>query len=164
VPTLAPLFGTLLVLIVAFLLLTWISSPLFNLLLRLNRFGRLALSRAERIESTWIGACFVPAAVCFVAELVHSTLLTRFGMMYFGLLLFPLAVTFRQPEGTPRRLMAAYTGVLALLGLPVLSLIVFGSASPWTDVASAVTLFGYFQTGAILSTWIRALFRLQPTA
>ena len=50
----------------AFLLLTWISSPLFNLLLRFNRFGRLALSREQRIESSWIGGCFLLAALFFV--------------------------------------------------------------------------------------------------
>jgi len=100
-PALAPILGPLLILSFAFLLLTWISSPLFNLLLRLNRFGRLALSRAQRIESTWIGLCFVPAALFFVADLVHSTDLTYFGMTYFGFLLLPMAMTFHQPPGTP---------------------------------------------------------------
>src|SRR6185312_7669612 len=102
-PALAPLIGPLLVLTFAFLLLTWISSPLFNLLLRLNRFGRLALSREQRIESSWIGACFVAAAVSLAVNLVHPTELSSFAMMYFGFLLLPLALTFHQAPGRPRR-------------------------------------------------------------
>ena len=55
-PVLGPIILPLLALSFAFLVLTWIASPLFNLLLRLNRFGRLALSRDQRIASSWIGA------------------------------------------------------------------------------------------------------------
>src|SRR5262249_4777977 len=110
-PALAPFLWPLLMLTFAFLLLTWIASPLFNLLLRLNRFGRLALSREQRIASNWIGGCFLLAAAFFVADTVHGTLLTEIGMVYFGLLLLPLAGTFAQPPGNPRRLMAVYTGL-----------------------------------------------------
>src|SRR5262249_32603614 len=125
-PALAPFLFPVLALSFAFLLLTWIASPLFNLLLRLNRFGRLARSRDQRIASSWIGGCFLLAAVCFVSYLVRPAALNSFGMVYFGFLLMPLAVTFGRARGTPRRLMAAYTGVLALLGLPGLSLVLLG--------------------------------------
>jgi tetratricopeptide (TPR) repeat protein len=155
-PALAPLIWPVLALTFAFLLLTWIASPLFNLLLRLNRFGRLALSREQRIASNWIGGCFVLAAVCFVSFLVKPTFPSTFGMMYFGFLLMPLAVTFGRARGTPRRMMAAYTAVVAALGLPVLSLAVLGEASPWKDVKAAFGLFPYFLGGAVLSTWISA--------
>lgn len=160
-PALAPVVGPLLTLTFAFMLLTWISSPLFNLLLRLNRFGRLALSRDQRVESSWIGAFFLTAAASFVADLVHPTALTAFGTNFFGLLILPLSVTFNQAAGRPRKLMAAYTGALALLGLPVLSLILLGDASPWRDVGRALELFGYVLYGAVFSTWIPALIGLR---
>ena len=150
-----------LVLSFAFLMLTWISSPLFNLLLRFNRFGRLALSRDQRIASSWIGGCFVLAAMSFVVYLVRPTTRTFLAVAYFGLLLLPLAVTFGRPPGKPRRLMAAYTAVLVGMGLPMLSLIVLDRAAPWTDVALAFKLFEYFVYGAILSTWIPAFLRSQ---
>lgn len=38
-----------------FIYLSWTAGPMFNLLLRLNRFGRLVLSRDERRGSTWFG-------------------------------------------------------------------------------------------------------------
>jgi tetratricopeptide (TPR) repeat protein len=155
-PALEPFIVPILALTFAFLLLTWIASPLFNLLLRLNRFGRLALSRDQRIASSWIGACFLAAVAFFVANLVHPTALTIFGLMYFGFLLMPLAVTFQQAAGKPRWLVAAYTGVVALLGLPILSLGLFGPASPWTDIPRASELFSYFLYGSVFSTWISA--------
>jgi hypothetical protein len=155
-PALAPFLFPVLALSFAFLLLTWIASPLFNLLLRLNHFGRLALSREQRIASNWIGGCFLLGAVCFVSYLVRPAELNSFGMVYFGFLLMPLAVTFGRARGTPRRLIAAYTGVVALLGLPGLSLVLLGPASPWKDVDRALECFKYFCWGAVLSTWISA--------
>jgi tetratricopeptide (TPR) repeat protein len=159
-PALAPFLVPLLVLSFAFLMLTWIASPLFDLLLRFNRFGRLALSREQRIASTWIGGCFGLAVLSFVAYLARPTPLASFGMIFFGLLLFPLAVTFGRAPGKPRWMMAAYTGALALLGLPILSLLLFDRASPWKNVDLAVKLFfEYFVFGAVLSTWFSALIR-----
>jgi tetratricopeptide (TPR) repeat protein len=163
-PALAPFIGAVLILTFAFLLLTWISSPLFNLLLRLNRFGRLALSREQRIESNWIGACFILAAASFVANAVHGSPLTSLGMAYFGLLLLPLAGTFSRAPGQPRRLMAVYTGVVALLGLPLLSMALLGTASPWKDLDRATEFFQYFVLGSVLSTWIPALLASRGSA
>ena len=77
-------------------------------------------------------------------------------MMYFGFLLMPLAVTFRQAPGKPRWLMAAYTGVIAAMGLPIFSLLLLGEGSPWRDVDRAMELFSYFVYGTVLSTWISA--------
>ena len=158
-PRLAPLLVPVLALSFAFLMLTWISSPLFNLLLRFNRFGRLALSREQRIASSWIGGAFLLAVVSFAAYVVRPTALASFGMVYFGLLLLPLAVTFGRPPGKPRRVMAVYTAALVGLGLPTLSLILFDRASPWKDVELAVKSFEYFVYGAVLSTWIPAFMR-----
>ncbi len=161
---LAPLIVPLLVLFYGFILLTWISSPLFNLLLRLNKFGRLALSREQRIESNWIGACFALAVVSLVASVVHLTDLTIFGMLYFGLLLLPLVVTFQQPAGRPRRTMAIIAGAIALLGLPILSSILFGSASPLGSSEDAFEYFRYFIYGSMLSTWVPALLGLRDSS
>jgi tetratricopeptide (TPR) repeat protein len=157
-PALQPLIGLVLILISTFLLLTWIASPLFNLVLRFNRFGRLALSRDERIASTWIGGCFALAVGFFLAFLVQPNPMS-IGLIYFGLLLLPLAVTFRRPPGRPRLLMAGYTGVVALMGLPRLSMALLGSASPWHDGDRAVNYFQYFLLGVVLSTWIGTFLR-----
>jgi tetratricopeptide (TPR) repeat protein len=158
-PALAPFVIPILVLSFAFLMLTWISSPLFNLALRFNRFGRLALSREQRIASSWIGGCFLLAAASFFVYIVNANAVASFGMLYFGLLLLPLAVTFGRPPGRARWVMAAYTGALVLMGLPILSMILLDRAGPWKNIDLALRLFQYFLYGAILSTWMPALLR-----
>ena len=55
--------------------------------------------------------------------------------------------------------MAAYTAVVALLGLPVMSLLLLGRASPWKDEDLAFQLVPYFVLGAVVSTWMSAVFR-----
>ncbi len=52
--------------------------------------------------------------------------------------------------------MAAYTAVVAAMGLPLLSLVVMGEASPWKNVQQAFDLFSYVLYGAVFSTWISA--------
>jgi tetratricopeptide (TPR) repeat protein len=163
-PPLKPFIGPVLALSFAFLLLTWIASPLFNLLLRLNRFGRLALSRDQRIASNWIGACFVLAVTFFVASMVKVSLLTIFGTLYFGFLLMPLAVTFGREPGRSRWLMAGYTAIVAALGLPLLSVDLFGEVGPWKDAKQAGQLFSYFLYGSIFSTWVSAFLRSHNSA
>jgi hypothetical protein len=158
-PALAPLLLPVIGLILGFVLLTWIASPLFNFLLRFNRFGRLALSDDQRVASSWIGICFILAATCFVAAIFTSGLLALFGAGYFGLLLLPLAVTFNRRRGTQRYMMMAYTACVALLALPFLSLILLGDASPWRNEKLAVELLPYFIFAAGVSTWIPAILR-----
>ena len=55
-PDLAPWLLPVRIVFFAAILLTWTADPLFNLLLRMNRFGRLALSDEQRAASTWFGA------------------------------------------------------------------------------------------------------------
>ncbi len=156
-PGLAPFIEPLLALTFLFMLLTWISSPLFNLVLRFNRFGRLALSREQRIASNWIGGCFLLAAVFFVGNLVTGSITTLIGMMFFALLLMPMAVVFEAGSGRPRWTMAGYTGLVALLGLPSLSIALLGNSSPWQDVPAALEMWTYYMYGCILATWAPAL-------
>jgi tetratricopeptide (TPR) repeat protein len=101
-PALAPYLFPLIALIFAFVLLTWIASPLFSFFLRFNRFGRLALSDEERVASSWIGGCFFLAVAWFAVAMVSSSPRAVLGTGYFGFLLLPLAVTFGRPRGTSR--------------------------------------------------------------
>jgi tetratricopeptide (TPR) repeat protein len=153
-PALKPFITPILFLSFVFLLLTWVSSPLFNLTLRFNRFGRLALSDHERTQSNWIGGSFLLAVALFVVYLATGRDEAFLGMFYFGFLLFPLAVTFRQPLGQPRLLASAYTAVVALVGATALVLICLNIES--IGGFETLSLGKAFFWGAILSTWIGA--------
>ena len=158
-PALAPFITPILVLSFGFLLMTWISSPLFNLTLRFNQFGRLALSREQRAQSNWIGACFFLALALFATYLATGNDLAFLVMMYFGFLLFPMAMAFGLPTGRPRLLGFAYTAAVALVGATALGWIVLAPGVRLRNGMTPVSLFQMFFWGSVLSTWLGFLGR-----
>jgi tetratricopeptide (TPR) repeat protein len=151
-PELAPWLLPLRILYVTFVVLTWTAEPVFNLLLRLNRFGRLALSREQIVESNWIGLAMLLALLSLAAYLV-SGLQEAFlvSAMVCGLLIIPLAGTLKTSRGRARTTMWAYTGVLLALGLASLlpALVPSGGVREpnWG-------LFLAFVVGVMASTWV----------
>jgi tetratricopeptide (TPR) repeat protein len=160
-PELEVLIVPILILSFIFLLLTWISVPLFNFLLQLNRFGRLALSREQKIEANLIGGCFTIAVCGLIATVVFfqrpairdPAALT---MGIFGLLILPLRVTFLQ-SGTLRLVLGFGTLVLAGLALPRLGVSYVPGTKLFGSPEFISKCFGYFIQGAIYSTWLPLL-------
>jgi tetratricopeptide (TPR) repeat protein len=150
-PGLAPWLLPLQILYIGFALMTWLAYPFFNLLLRLNKFGRLALSHEQTVATNWFGLCLLPAlvglAMCafkgFVAPWISIALV-------FGLLLLPVSAIFRCHAGSPRYIMAALTALLALFGVGGI-IVRIANGSP-SDVAT--TLLGLFFLGTVASIWI----------
>ena len=116
-PQLAPWLEPVLIAYVVFVLLTWLGSALFNLLLRLSRFGRLALSRQQIVASNWIGGFLLLALGALGFWLASGNIWAMLAAVYCGLLVIPIAATFQCQAGWPRWCMVAYTVVLALLPL-----------------------------------------------
>jgi hypothetical protein len=123
-PDLAPWVLPLRILYITFVVLTWTAYPMFNLLLRLNRFGRLALTPQQTVESNWVGSVFLLAMISLVGCLVMG-----FGspwlmsLAVFGLLLLPLSGLFRCHVGWPRNVMLAAVIGLALIGLVAIAML-----------------------------------------
>lgn len=124
-PVLWPLFG----LYIAFCLLTWIADPLFNLLLRLNRFGRLALTREEIVASNWVGALILAA--------VGSLLLWAFqgeehwlaATLVSVAMILPVAGTFASEPGSARTALTLYTLLLGAGAVTGVALLLLGSSA-----------------------------------
>jgi tetratricopeptide (TPR) repeat protein len=158
-PEIAPWLLPFRILYVALVLLTWTAQPLFNLVLRLNRFGRLALSREQVVESNWIGMLMLLGLLSLGAGIVFgfndSILISA---MVFGFLILPMAGTFNTSVGWPRTTMAVYTGVLAALGVAALFLQLTtqgeGSDSAWLLLAP-------FLIGVIASSWLASFLATQ---
>lgn len=165
-PDWAPWILPLRILYITFAVMTWLASPLFNLMLRLNRFGRLALSAEEITASNWIGACLLVALAslggCFVYGFDSVWLM---GLLVFGLLLLPLSGTFKCQAGWPRNCMALYTGAMAATGMAALYLMTLESshsANEAADIGKTVnTLLGIFTIGAIGSGWVANILIMQ---
>lgn len=142
-PSLAPFITPVIVLYTLFVLMTWIADPLFNLLLRLDRFGRLALSREQTMASNLLGGLLGVAVLSLIADFATGTgtlLLIGVGA---GVLIFPTMAIFRCARGWPRWTMIVYSALLAA----ALSFFLFRS-----DGAGA--FFGIAILGAVLSTWL----------
>ena len=157
-PTLAPWLLPLRILYVIFVLLTWTAVPIFNLMLRLNRFGRLALSREQVVASNWIGGCLLLALLALAGCLFYSfDSPFVLAALVFGFLVIPLAGTFRCSEGWPRKAMTIYTGLMAAAGLGGL-LVIFAQAYRYPNAKApsslGLALIGVFFLGAIGSAWI----------
>jgi tetratricopeptide (TPR) repeat protein len=128
-PAIAPWVLPIQLLYALFVLLTWFAMPLFNLLLRFNRFGRHALSRDQRIASNWFALCL---ALCFasavgLAMYDHDVYFVA-AMVSLGTAL-PLVSIFTCQHGWPRQAMTLLTIAMAIVGL----ICVYGAATyqPW---------------------------------
>jgi Tfp pilus assembly protein PilF len=118
-PALAPWITPMLVVYIVFALLTWISVPLFNLLLRLDRFGRHALSRDQRVASNWVGLLLLLGLSALAVWLFAKFPYSEIGLItaaYLGFLLLPVSANFNCDRGWPRSWRIVYTLVLAVVG------------------------------------------------
>ncbi len=114
-PALRPFVLPIIVAYAAFALLTWVGSPLANLLLRLDRFGRHALSREQVKSSNLVGLVILAAAGFLVAGLLTSGNLRSellLDALLVGLLVIPISTIYNCPEGWPRLAAAGIAGTL----------------------------------------------------
>ncbi|HUY89935.1 MAG TPA: tetratricopeptide repeat protein [Pirellulales bacterium] len=162
-PDLAPWLLPVKIAYLAFAIMTWVADPLFNLLLRLNRFGRLALSREQIVASNWFGGCVFLALASLGVYLATDDPAASWAAFAFGLLSLPVAVIFRCHRGRPRLLMSLYTLGMATLVLGGLAPLLFASLAPDArlpqvvlDAAVAVMNFCMqaFIWAAIGSLWL----------
>jgi hypothetical protein len=154
-PAIAPWVLPLQIAYLLFVMLTWFAVPLFNLLLRFNRYGRHALSRDQRLSSNWFAACLAlfagGAAATFFTE---SNL--PFALAIFGLgMALPLTTVYHCDPGWPRRAMGWYATGLAVIGLAVLTALVLEITDAVASTPSWIaTLIPAFGIGAILAPWV----------
>jgi len=113
-PELAPYLQPLLYAYLAFVWFTWLSQPVFNLLLRLHPLGRHALSTDQRQETNWIGLCMATALACFGLSYLGGRWEPLDVIAVFAALLaMPMKLVFHCEPGWPRQVMTAGVAALA---------------------------------------------------
>lgn len=157
-PSIEPFTLPLRVLYIGFAFLTWTAQPLFNLLLRLSRFGRLALSEEQIRASNWIGTftglALLGLGACLVRGFEGPPL---FGLLAAAGVVIPLAATFSCREGWPRRVMSGFTLFMMICGLGMFAAS-FAPAKPegalrvLADLGVLLTML--FILGAIATPWL----------
>ncbi|MFN8526181.1 MAG: tetratricopeptide repeat protein [Chloroflexota bacterium] len=148
------LFAPVALVYVLFVLSTWIGVPVFNLLLRLNRFGRLALSREETVASNWVGGCLGLSLVLLIVAIAVGSWVPAGLAAVAGLATVPVAAAFQCESGWPRLAMGAYAAAIVTAGATgVITTSLLPAGSPLRPVFGEpllmVGVFGLLLTGIV---------------
>lgn len=125
-----------------FVYLTWTAQPMFDLLLRFDRFGRHVLSRQQRVTTNWFGATFALALGSGGLWLVTGGEEALFAMIVLAALSICVATTFRSPDGRPRLMLGAATAALALIAA-------YGGFQLWSGDEAGMSTMNGFKLGFI---------------
>jgi tetratricopeptide (TPR) repeat protein len=157
-PDLAPIIWPVLIVYLLFGVLTWIADPLFNLLLRLDPSGRLALTPAQLAASTWVGICLLGAILAGFVGLILFSEGILLGAAVCACLVIPVTGIFNCPTGWPRRFCIVYTLILAMLGAASAVLLLAAVGMPhkehdwyrsWGWGLFLAFVFGAFMSGSV---------------
>lgn len=116
-PGVAPYFRPLLWAYIAFALLTWVGYPLFNLLLRLNRFGRHALSKDQVLGSNVFGLMLLTTLICLGLALYTGLDGFWTATIVVGVTTLPVSAWMGMQDNTRFLPVGVGIAVVALLGL-----------------------------------------------
>jgi tetratricopeptide (TPR) repeat protein len=151
-PQLAPVLVPLLVAYLVFCVLTWIATPLFNLLLRLNKYGRHALSQNEVTASNWFGGFVAAGLVLLAVSLITGQFVVLLLAGWCLLMLQPVALAMCHPKPTTRRGLCLAAALLGAVGLVAVGLI---AANRESGGVGAVFFLGWFAFPWILNAVTR---------
>lgn len=156
-PALQPYILPVLIAYLVFCLSTWIGAPLANLLLRLDRFGRHALSREQVASSNLVGLSLVTAIGFLIAGLItrgDAGFMLLLDALWIGLLTIPVSMIYNCPAGWPRWTAAAIVLVLALWasGFVIGSLVLISGVMGWPAIAFQSVM--QFYGGGVLAACI----------
>lgn len=119
-PAAAPVLQWVLFAYTVLVIFTWLGSPLFNLLMFTNRFGRLTLFPDQKWGAITVGSLLLMAATTYGASLYLGDALLQIGALYVAVLALPASAIFLCPEGRPRLTMLAATLALGCVAfLPI---------------------------------------------
>lgn len=143
-PDLAPWLDPIVWVYIAFVMLSWMAIPFFNLLLRTSRFGRLALKKEETRGANLLGAAVLLFIALMATAVVTGSLRFQELGVRCGLLLIPVSCIYLVAAGRSRMTIALATLALAVIGtvplLPGNSKVIDGAlmmprwAGPWQSL------------------------------
>jgi len=146
-PALRPFLAPFNYLYTAFAFLSWTARPLFTLLLRLDPFGRLALSDEEITASNWVGLCLLAALGSLVAAVVTGYGIFLTAAISALAMVVPVSGLFGFRRGKRRNFLTGYAVLLALLAIGGVVLSLLG-------YALGPRLSTLFMWGWILYSWV----------
>lgn len=147
----APFINPIIFLYTLFAISTWVIGPLSNLFLRLNVYGRYALSPEQIRSSNFVGVALLTGIIGFLLLIIMDNPIF-FMMGIFGLtMMIPLSSMFNPPKETNKRILIGYT--IALVAVAVLEMLQYMTTEKMSVLAS-VYLIGIFVYGWIANAMI----------
>lgn len=145
-PQLGLLLYPIIYLYTAFALSTWVITPLSNLFLRLNVYGRYALTEDETASSNFVGIAFGLSVIGFIAALFTGDFL--FMMLgFFGIaMMIPLSSMYQPRKQSSRTILIIYTVGLAFVGI--------GAMYEYIATGSMGVLSNVFIFGVLIYQWV----------
>jgi len=151
-PALAPFLTPIIILYLLFVYLTWTGKTLFNLLLRLDPFGRLVLTPQQIQVSNIVGMMLLLALVGLAVGWAMPFFLASAVGYALALMVIPVAHTLEREPGRNRTILLVYTGVLAVVAILGLGALV-------ADATVFFSLAQLFFLGIFAFGWIGNILR-----
>jgi tetratricopeptide (TPR) repeat protein len=129
-----------------FIYLSWTAGPMFNLLLRFDRFGRLVLSRDERMATNWFGACVLLIVGALTGWALGNPV-GMYGAIVAAILSVCVAITFGRTE-KKRASFAIATAFMAVIGLGGCALMLTGNETGFAWLTAFFVAFLAMQIAA----------------
>jgi Flp pilus assembly protein TadD len=143
-PALNWIWWPLLGLFYGFVYLSWTAHPMFNLMLRFDRFGRHVLSADQRMGATWFGITFGLALSSLVWWLATDSQIGLFSAVVCAILSICVAATFNR-TGRDRAILGSCTAALAVVAMGAAFLTLSNNAAGHVFTASFAIGFIAFQ-------------------
>jgi tetratricopeptide (TPR) repeat protein len=151
-PTIEPYLFPLIVFLTLIAISTWVISPISNLFLRFNRYGKFLLDKNEKMSSNFVAASFGLFLIGIIAyfALKDERYLT---IAVFGFaMMLPLGVMFSPSKH--KNILAGYTILLAVVG-------VLAIAFTFAANTNAEWLTIIFILGFIAFQWVANYFMIR---
>ncbi|MFM7428934.1 MAG: tetratricopeptide repeat protein, partial [Flammeovirgaceae bacterium] len=115
-PSLEPFIKPIVIAYTLFALSTWVIAPLSNLFLRLNVYGRYALTKDEVKSSNLVAVSFTIGLIG-VALYLFKSLDLYFMIAFFGItMMIPLSSIFRPIKKSSKNILSSYAIGLVVVG------------------------------------------------
>ncbi|HEV2295278.1 MAG TPA: tetratricopeptide repeat protein [Tepidisphaeraceae bacterium] len=155
-PMLGPYVMPIILLYALFVWMTWLASPLFNLTLRLSKYGRHALSREQTKTSNWILALLL-LAIGSAASLLLGFAEWKVSAALTALLLtIPVSTIWLCDKGWPRWANVAIALGMAGVGVLLTLLQFTGAGREASEGLFALLLVSAFGSSIAVQFLVRA--------
>ncbi|HML74760.1 MAG TPA: tetratricopeptide repeat protein [Anaerohalosphaeraceae bacterium] len=148
-PDLAPYVKPLLYLYLIFVILSWVTSSVFNFMIQLHPLGRHSLKPHETIGSRLVVLLLTTALISLIASFLFANVpvFPRI-IMYSLLMIIPVTKLFSNEDFKDRHILIGISGLIALLGLAGIILTGLGYQ------AQSNLFSGIFGLSCIIMMWV----------